>query len=278
MPEDITTNDRYKGAYLNRFLSSTFTPGSVYKTVTLAAALEESLINRDKKDTFVLELRRQVAEHLLSIEGSHLNGCGVMEGGEGAAAGTDAAARHAGTAVSRADRLTLGKAFVEIGRQYGLTIRPCAEGDELAPYGADCSGCMTQQIFETALHRRLHLPVRFLRQTLAHDCIVKYHGSKNVRDLFHLAWSPFCISKISVNNKKTALVPGDLELSTTPLPFQCSKIYACCGKMSSGSGAISFGGFHRISGEFARFFILDTCKRRGVLYTWIFDWKNSVCR
>ena len=126
--------------------------------VGMAAALEESLINRDKKDTFVLELRRQVAERLLSIEGSHLNGCGVMEDGEGAAAGTDAAARHAGTAVSRADRLTLGKAFVEIGRQYGLTIRPCAEGDELAPYGADCSGCMTQQIFETALHRRLHLP------------------------------------------------------------------------------------------------------------------------
>ena len=40
VPEDIETNDRYKGAYLNRFLSSTFTPGSVYKTVTLAAALE----------------------------------------------------------------------------------------------------------------------------------------------------------------------------------------------------------------------------------------------
>lgn len=59
--------------------------------VGMAAALEESLINRDKKDTFVLELRRQVAERLLSIEGSHLNGCGVMEGGEGAAAGTDAA-------------------------------------------------------------------------------------------------------------------------------------------------------------------------------------------
>ncbi len=41
VPADIETNDRYKGAYLNRFLSSTFTPGSVYKTVTLAAALEE---------------------------------------------------------------------------------------------------------------------------------------------------------------------------------------------------------------------------------------------
>ncbi|MDD3346859.1 penicillin-binding transpeptidase domain-containing protein [Oscillibacter sp.] len=41
VPGDIETNERYKGAYLNRFLSSTFTPGSVYKTVTLAAALEK---------------------------------------------------------------------------------------------------------------------------------------------------------------------------------------------------------------------------------------------
>ena len=40
VPEDIETNDRWKGAYLNRFLSASFTPGSVYKTVTLAAALE----------------------------------------------------------------------------------------------------------------------------------------------------------------------------------------------------------------------------------------------
>lgn len=40
VPEDIETGDRWKGAYLNRFLSSAFTPGSVFKTVTLAAALE----------------------------------------------------------------------------------------------------------------------------------------------------------------------------------------------------------------------------------------------
>lgn len=41
VPEDIETGEEYQGAYLNRFLSSTFTPGSVYKTVTLMAALEE---------------------------------------------------------------------------------------------------------------------------------------------------------------------------------------------------------------------------------------------
>lgn len=40
VPEDIETNERYEGAYLNRVLSATVTPGSVFKTVTLAAALE----------------------------------------------------------------------------------------------------------------------------------------------------------------------------------------------------------------------------------------------
>lgn len=71
----------------------------------MAGGSEESLINRDKKDTFVLELRDRSQSACFPSKGSHLNGCGVMEGGEGAAAGTDAAVRHAGTAVSRADRL-----------------------------------------------------------------------------------------------------------------------------------------------------------------------------
>lgn len=62
--------------------------------------------------------------------------------------------------VPRTERETLGKAFVEIGKKYGMTIRPCAEGNELAKYGADCSGCMTAKTFETALHGRLHLPAQ----------------------------------------------------------------------------------------------------------------------
>lgn len=41
VPADLETSDRYHGAYINRFLSSTFTPGSVFKTVTAAAAIEQ---------------------------------------------------------------------------------------------------------------------------------------------------------------------------------------------------------------------------------------------
>ena len=67
-------------------------------------------------------------------------------------------------AVSREDRLTLGKNFVQIAKAHGMTIRPCAEGEELAPYGADCSGCMTVQTFETALHANLKVPKRKTNQ------------------------------------------------------------------------------------------------------------------
>ena len=51
-----------------------------------------------------------------------------------------------------------GKAFIEIAGNYGMTIRPCAEGTDLAPYGADCSGCMTVKSYETALHSNLTVP------------------------------------------------------------------------------------------------------------------------
>ena len=60
--------------------------------------------------------------------------------------------------VSKKDRITLGKEFIKIAGKFGMTIRPCAEGEELAKYGADCSGCMTVHTFETALHSRLEVP------------------------------------------------------------------------------------------------------------------------
>ena len=66
--------------------------------------------------------------------------------------------------VFKKDRLTIGKAFIEIAKQHDMIIRPCAEGNDLASYGADCSGCMTVKTFETALHERLDVPKRSKNQ------------------------------------------------------------------------------------------------------------------
>jgi len=66
--------------------------------------------------------------------------------------------------VSKSDRIIIGKAFIDIAAKYGMIIRPCAEGTELAEYGADCSGCMTVKTFETALHERLSVPKRKTNQ------------------------------------------------------------------------------------------------------------------
>ena len=55
-------------------------------------------------------------------------------------------------------QLALTEAFVGIGREYGMTIKPCGESRELAAVGADCSGCMTQSVFESAIGQNLILP------------------------------------------------------------------------------------------------------------------------
>lgn len=69
VPADIETNDRYKGAYINRFLSSTFTPGSIYKTVTLMAALEE--IPDLAQRTWTCEGSVQIGEETIICSGTH---------------------------------------------------------------------------------------------------------------------------------------------------------------------------------------------------------------
>lgn len=66
--------------------------------------------------------------------------------------------------VPKADRLRLGKEFIRIASKYGMAIRPCAEGNELEPYGADCAGCMTVNTFEKALNNHLNVPKRKTNQ------------------------------------------------------------------------------------------------------------------
>ncbi|MEA4994024.1 MAG: penicillin-binding transpeptidase domain-containing protein [Oscillibacter sp.] len=69
VPADILENDRYKGAYLNRFLSSTFTPGSVFKTVTAAAAIEK-LPDYDTR-TWNCQGSVKIGEETIVCSGTH---------------------------------------------------------------------------------------------------------------------------------------------------------------------------------------------------------------
>ena len=61
-------------------------------------------------------------------------------------------------ALEKEDRLFLGEKMVRIARKHGMTLRPCAEGNELEQFGADCSGCMTQPIYEKAIHNTMNFP------------------------------------------------------------------------------------------------------------------------
>ncbi len=55
-------------------------------------------------------------------------------------------------------QLELTKAFVKIAAEHHMIIKPCGEDPRLSSVGADCSGCMTQQVFEQAIGENLILP------------------------------------------------------------------------------------------------------------------------
>lgn len=123
-------------------------------------------------------------------------------------------------AVEQKDRLLLGREMAAIAQNYGMILRPCGEGDELAPFGADCSGCMTIPVYEKALGQKLCVP-KFkpsrkecacylggdigAYHTCAHLCRYCYanHDEKTVRAnlLRHDPASPLLVGK---------LMPGDV--------------------------------------------------------------------
>lgn len=53
--------------------------------------------------------------------------------------------------VSYEERALLAKAFVEIGKQFDIQIKTCAEGKDLEQYGVICEGCSTAAVIEKAL-------------------------------------------------------------------------------------------------------------------------------
>ena len=69
--------------------------------------------------------------------------------------------------VSKEQRKYLGGRMTRIATEHKMILRPCGEGTELAAFGADCNGCMTQQIYENAIHMSLDMPKK---QSLRKEC------------------------------------------------------------------------------------------------------------
>ena len=72
--------------------------------------------------------------------------------------------------VVREERLALGKAFAETGRRHNMTVRSCLEGVELAQFGVDVSGCMSQAVIEHAIGEKLIVPKS--RHILDCECVM----------------------------------------------------------------------------------------------------------
>jgi len=61
-------------------------------------------------------------------------------------------------AIRRGDRLLLGREMAAIAANQGIRLKSCCEGDELAAFGVDTTGCMTLSTYEKALGCRLNAP------------------------------------------------------------------------------------------------------------------------
>jgi len=79
----------------------------------------------------------------------------------------------AARSVKKEERLALGQALIQIAGKYGMTVKPCGEGDELAGLGADCSGCQSQKVLEAAMG----LPVDVPKSAMTRDCCSCILGS-----------------------------------------------------------------------------------------------------
>lgn len=126
-------DERYEGAYLNRFFSGTFVPGSVFKTVTLAASLEK--LPGVEGRTWTCTGSTQVGEGVVTCPKAH---------GEMDLSGALAQSCNGVFGLLAAE--LGGPALEEYARQTGLTARYDVDGIRTAAGRVDLSKATVNQL------------------------------------------------------------------------------------------------------------------------------------
>lgn len=172
-PDNIPTidgnDDRYEGMYLNRFIQSCYTPGSIFKIVTLAAALES--IPDIQEQEFSCAGSYQIGNDTVTCDGKHgkqdlkeafRNSCNCAFAQLSQQLGKDTLSTYAAqfgiTASIQFDGISTAKgnfdltdasefsvAWSSIG-QYTDTVNPCAYMTFVGAIAADGKGVLPQLV------------------------------------------------------------------------------------------------------------------------------------
>jgi hypothetical protein len=77
-----------------------------------------------------------------------------------------------GRTVSEADQMRIGAAFARIAEENQMRLYTCHEGQSLARFSVDCSGCMTKAVLERALGEELRVPASISHPRAGCACLL----------------------------------------------------------------------------------------------------------
>jgi peptidoglycan glycosyltransferase len=255
MPDtDLIENDSYyDGVYLNRFTTSTYVPGSIFKLVTAAAAIDNISDVSDR--TFLCEQQTIIGGEYVTCEQYHGNisfgnglvkSCNIVFGELAVELGADIMERYA-TAAGITSTVTFDGTTTTAGNfdlsgandaslawsgigQYTDLINPCqfmtfvgsiaAGGQAAAPYVVDNvetpSGFTVYSAKTTLLDRTMSQSTAAALTEMMRNDVVYNYGSYNFPDVYVCAKSG--TAEVD-NGEPNAMFAGFVQDSQYPLAF-----------------------------------------------------------
>ncbi len=251
--DTIASDSYYDGVYLNRFTRSTYVPGSIFKLVTAAAAIDN--ISDVTTRTFTCEQRTIISGEYITCEQYHSSisfrtalakSCNIVFGELAVELGADTLTKYAeaagitgsitfdGTTTAAGsfdltDANNASIAWAGIG-QYTTLINPCqfmtfvgsiaAGGQAASPYVVasveTADGATVYKASTTKLERTMSQSTAEILAELMHNDVVSNYGTYNFPDVYVCAKSG--TAEVD-GNTPNAMFAGFIQDSDYPLAF-----------------------------------------------------------